>query len=77
MCIPGLPAFLVFGVFRQTLQALRHMRPIVITIVAANLANAGFNWALIFGHLGAPPMGAVGSAWASTLSRWLAVIALS
>ena len=76
VCIPGLPAFLAFGVFRQTLQALRHMRPIVITIIAANLANAAFNWAFIFGHLGVPPMGAVGSAWASTLSRWLAVIAI-
>lgn len=76
ICIPALPAFFAFGVFRQTLQALRRMRPIVLTIIAANLANAALNWALIFGHLGAPPMGAVGSAWASTISRWLALVTI-
>ncbi|MHB1225604.1 MAG: MATE family efflux transporter [Gemmatimonadaceae bacterium] len=76
ICIPALPAFFAFGVFRQTLQALRRMRPIVVTIIAANIANAGLNWVLIFGHLGAPPMGAIGSAWASTISRWLAVAAI-
>jgi len=75
-CVPGLPAFLAFGVFRQSLQAMRRMRAIVITIVVANLANIGLNWAFIFGHLGLPPMGAVGSAWASTCSRWLAAIAV-
>ncbi len=76
ICIPGLPAFFAFGVFRQSLQAMRHMRPIVITIIAANLVNVFFNWVLIFGHLGAPAMGATGSAWASTMSRWLAVGAI-
>lgn len=76
ICIPSLPAFFALGVFRQTLQALRRMRPIVITIIAANVANMALNWVLIFGHLGAPPMGAIGSAWASTISRWLAVAAI-
>ncbi|MBW3535209.1 MAG: MATE family efflux transporter [Gemmatimonadetes bacterium] len=74
--IPGVVPFLVFVVFRQTLQAMGHVRPIVVTVVAANLANAGLNWALIYGNLGMPPMGAVGSGWASTLSRWLMAIAL-
>jgi MATE family multidrug resistance protein len=45
------------------------MRPIVITIVLANLLNILLNWVLIFGHLGFPPMGAVGSAWATATSR--------
>jgi MATE family multidrug resistance protein len=74
--IPGLPAFFAFIVFRQTLQALRHMRPIVVTIVAMNLANVLLNWVFVFGHLGVPPMGAVGSAWASTLSRWFGTLAI-
>ncbi len=76
ICIPGLPAFFAFGVFRQSLQAMRRMRPIVITIIAANLVNVFFNWVLIFGHLGSPALGAIGSAWASTVSRWLAVAAI-
>jgi MATE family multidrug resistance protein len=47
------------------------MRPIVITIIIANLINAGLNWVLIFGHLGLPALGVVGSAWASTIARLL------
>ena len=74
--IAGVVPFLAFVVFRQTLQALRHMRPIVVTIVLANVANAALNWVLIFGHLGASPMGPVGSAWASVLARWAATITL-
>lgn len=75
-CIPGVLPFLAFAVFRQTLQAQRHVRPIVVTILGANVANVVLNWAFIFGHLGVPPMGAVGSAWASTLSRWLMALGL-
>jgi MATE family multidrug resistance protein len=52
------------------------MRPIVVTIVGANLANVGLNWALIYGHLGSPPLGIAGAAWATTTSRWLMIAAL-
>jgi MATE family multidrug resistance protein len=37
--------------------------------VTANLVNLLGNWVLVFGHLGAPRMGAVGSAWATFASR--------
>ena len=74
--IPGILPFYVFAAFRQTLQALGKLAPIVWTIVLANLANALFNWMLIFGKLGAPQMGAVGSGWASSLSRILMTVAL-
>ena len=43
-------------------------------IVAANLVNAALNWILIFGHLGLPAMGVIGSAWATTISRLLLVL---
>lgn len=69
--IVGAVPFLGFVVVRQTLQAMHHTSAIVWAIVAANLANAGLNWVLIFGHLGAPAMGPVGSAWASAAARWL------
>jgi MATE family multidrug resistance protein len=74
--IPGLLPFYAFLVLRQTLQAMRRVAPIVITIVAANVANVFFNWILIFGKLGFPAMGAVGSAWATSLSRMLMAAAL-
>jgi MATE family multidrug resistance protein len=72
----GVPAYLAFVVLRQTLQALHRMRAIVWTILAANLLNVGLNWIFIFGHLGSPPLGAVGSAIATQLSRWIMALAL-
>ncbi|MCJ7627781.1 MAG: MATE family efflux transporter, partial [Longimicrobiales bacterium] len=74
--IPGVFPFLAFIVLRQTLQAMGRVAPIVVTIVLANLANLFFNWVLIFGKLGFSPMGAVGSGWASSLSRWLMLMGL-
>ncbi len=74
--IPGVVPFYAFIVLRQTLQARELMRPIVVTIVGANLANVFLNWVLIYGRLGAPPLGVAGSAWATTASRWLMMLAL-
>ncbi|GJG85401.1 hypothetical protein tb265_05820 [Gemmatimonadetes bacterium T265] len=74
--VAGVLPFLGFVVLRQTLQAHGHTRAIVAAIVVGNVANAALNWVLIYGRLGAPALGAVGSAWASTASRWLMVGAL-
>ncbi len=68
--IPGMLPFYGFIVFRQTLQAVGRVAPVVWTIVLANLLNVGANWVLIYGNLGAPAMGAVGSGWATAISRW-------
>lgn len=62
--------FLIFVVLRQTLQAVGSLRTIVWTIVLANVLNGVLNWALIFGHLGAPAMGVRGAAIATVVSRW-------
>jgi multidrug resistance protein, MATE family len=72
-CIPGTIGLFAFTVLRQSLQALHRMRPLVVTVVAANLINLLLNWVLIYGHLGSPALGAVGSAWASTIARLLMV----
>ena len=71
--IPGTLGMLAFTSLKQGLQALHRTRPIVITILMANVANIFFNWVMIFGHLGFPPLGAVGSAWATSLTRLLLV----
>lgn len=68
--IPGVFPFYGFIVFRQSLQAMGMVAPIVVVILSANVANAFFNWVLIFGNLGFPVMGAVGAGWATSLSRW-------
>jgi len=71
--IPGTIGLFAFAVFRQSLQALHRMRSLLVTVLLANLTNIALNWVLIFGHLGVPPLGAVGSAWASTISRLVMV----
>jgi multidrug resistance protein, MATE family len=73
---PGTFPFLLFVVFRQSLQSMGRTAPIVGAIIGANLANGALNWVLIFGHLGFPAMGVVGSAWATTISRVLLVLGL-
>ncbi|RMH18078.1 MAG: MATE family efflux transporter, partial [Gemmatimonadetes bacterium] len=74
--IPGVFAFYAFIALRQTLQAMGRVAPVVVVILAANVLNAVLNWVFIFGNLGVPPMGAVGSAWATTLARWAMVAGL-
>lgn len=74
--IPGVFPFFAFIVLRQSLQAMGRVAPIVITVLAANVVNVVLNWILIFGHLGFPAMGAVGSGWATTLGRWFMVFGL-
>ena len=68
--------FYAFIVLRQSLQAHRQTRPILITIVAANAVNAVLNYAWIFGRLGFAELGVFGSAWATMVSRWLMAIFL-
>lgn len=74
--VPGVLPFYAFIVLRQTLQAHRRTAPMVITIVLANLLNAGLNYAWIYGHFGFPALGIDGSAWATTVSRWFMALAL-
>ena len=68
--IPSVFAFYLFVVLRHTLQAMHRLRPIVAVILVGNAANALLNWVLVYGHLGAPELGAVGSGWATSICRW-------
>jgi len=74
--IPGIPPFLLFVVIRQSLQAMHVTGSILWSIVAGNLVNAALNYVLIYGHFGFQPHGVVGSAWATSISRWLMVAML-
>ncbi len=76
LMMPGMLPFYLFIVFRQTLQAVGHMAPIVWVTVGANLVNALLDWILIYGHAGAPALGVAGSALATSTSRWILAIAL-
>ncbi len=61
----GVPPLFLYFAFRRYLQAIGLVRPILLALVTANAVNLFGNWVLIQGHLGAPALGAVGSAWAT------------
>jgi len=74
--VPAVFPFYVFVVLRQSLQAMGRLRAIVLAVVVANLLNVALNWVFIFGNLGAPALGAVGSAYVTTVARWFTTVAL-
>ena len=65
----GALPLLLYAAFRRYLQGMHVVRPIMIALVSANLVNAAVNWVLIYGNLGMPALGVVGSAWATTAAR--------
>jgi MATE family multidrug resistance protein len=75
--IPSIPFFLAFGALRQYLQGRELVRPALWVMIAANLWNLFFNWVLVFGHLGAPALGLVGSGLATCLSRIFSLLGLA
>ncbi|HSH75003.1 MAG TPA: MATE family efflux transporter, partial [Longimicrobiales bacterium] len=74
--ILGVLPFYLFIVLRQSLQAMGRVRAILLAVLGANVLNVLLNWVLIFGNLGFPALGAVGSAWATTGSRWFMMASL-
>lgn len=60
---------LLYAAFRRYLQGMAVVRPVMIALFSANIANVILNWVLIFGHFGAPALGVQGAAWATVGSR--------
>jgi MATE family multidrug resistance protein len=71
------PWLLLFFGFRRYLQSINIVRPIMLTLLTANLINIFCNWIFVLGHLGFPKMGAEGAAWATFLSRLFMAAALA
>ena len=64
------PGFLGFAVLRSFLAA-SHSRTVMIALILCIPMNAGLNWILVFGHLGAPALGIAGSGCATAVIQWL------
>lgn len=63
---------ILFTAIKSYFQALQSPKPALLVLVAANLLNAFVNWLLVPGNLGAPALGAEGSAWATLFARlWM------
>ncbi len=72
----GVLPFLLFNVWRQALQAMGPVRPIVLAVIAANIVNVVANYAFIYGNFGFAPMGVVGAGWATAVSQWAMALML-
>lgn len=73
----GAPAFLVFAALRSLFAACSRTRPVMAVLVICIACNGVLNWALIYGHLGAPALGMAGSGYASAINQWLIVAGLA
>jgi len=65
------PGFLGFAVLRSFLVAASHSRTVMFALILCIPMNAGLNWVLVFGHLGAPALGIAGSGCATAVIQWL------
>jgi MATE family multidrug resistance protein len=74
--VPSLPFFMVWVALRQYLTGRRIVNPTMWIVLGANALNAALNWVLIFGHLGAPALGAVGAGIATSIVQALFPFAL-
>jgi len=73
----GAPGIFIFLALRFTTEGVGQTRPIMFTSIFALACNVFLNYVLMFGHFGAPALGAVGCGYASAISMWLVMIALA
>lgn len=74
--VPGAPAIFVFLALRFTTEGIGHTRPIMYASIFSFFCNCFLNYVLMFGHFGAPALGAVGCGLASAITMWLIMIVL-
>jgi MATE family, multidrug efflux pump len=63
-----LPLLLYFA-FRRYLQGVNLVKPVMFSLISANVVNFAANWAFIYGHWGFRAMGTVGSGWSTSVAR--------
>ena len=74
--IPGAPAIFAFLALRFTTEGIGHTKPIMYTSILALVCNVFLNYVLMYGHFGAPALGAVGCGLASAISMWVVMLSL-
>jgi MATE family multidrug resistance protein len=72
----GAPGIFIFLALRFTTEGIGHTRPIMFTSIFALVCNVLLNYALMFGHFGAPALGVVGCGLASAISMWIVAVVL-
>lgn len=77
MLMLSLPAQMAFVTLRSFFSALEKPRAALWAVLVGFVVNIVANWALIFGHLGAPAMGVPGSGLATTIASAAMLIMLA
>jgi MATE family multidrug resistance protein len=65
----GTLPLLVYFASRRYLQGMGIPKPVTFALITANIIHIAANYALIYGNLGMPRMGATGAGWATCFSR--------
>jgi MATE family multidrug resistance protein len=72
----GGPAIFVFLALRFTTEGIGRTRPIMYASIFSLICNVFLNYVFMFGHFGAPALGAVGCGLASAVTMWLLMFVL-
>ena len=72
----GVPMTCLMLASQFFLEGINRPLPGMIFMFIANIINIFLNWVFVWGHLGFDPMGAVGSAWATSLIRTFLALSL-
>ncbi|OCG00908.1 MATE family efflux transporter [Gilliamella apicola] len=70
----GVPAFLLFFVYRNQCEGLSNTKPAMVIMFIALLANIPINYITIYGKLGLPAFGGVGCGITAAIIFWLMFI---
>lgn len=70
----GAPAGLAFRLFASYTTAVSLPRVVMLLNLFGLALKAPLNWMFVFGHWGAPEMGAPGCALATTLANWIVCV---
>jgi MATE family multidrug resistance protein len=72
----GAPAIFIFLALRFTTEGIGRTRPIMYASIFSLACNVFLNYVFMFGHFGAPALGAVGCGLASAITMWLLMFVL-
>lgn len=67
---------MLYGAFKQFLEGIGNTTTAMIVVIACNLLNIFLNWIFIYGHWGAPAMGAAGAGFATFISRMVMPVSM-
>lgn len=72
----GIPAIAMFNVLRFTSEAVSHTKPLLLVAGVGLLLNVFADWVLMYGKLGFPALGAIGTGYASAIVQWAMFLVL-